>query len=167
MIVLETNKGSIKINLDEDNTPVTAANFKRYVENGFYDGVIFHRVISGFMIQGGGFEPGMMEKDTRESIENEADKGRSNTVGTIAMARTMDPHSASAQFFINVKDNHFLDHKDKSQQGWGYCVFGQVIEGMDIVREIEAVATTSRQGHQDVPVDDVIITKAYVGELVQ
>jgi peptidyl-prolyl cis-trans isomerase B (cyclophilin B) len=167
MIVLETNKGTIKINLDEDNTPVTAANFKQYVESGFYDGVIFHRVISGFMIQGGGFEPGMMEKNTRESIENEADKGRSNTVGTLAMARTMDPHSASAQFFINVKDNHFLDHKDKSQQGWGYCVFGQVIEGMEIVREIEAVATTSRQGHQDVPVDDLIITKAYVGELVQ
>lgn len=166
MIVLETNKGSIKIELDEKNTPITANNFKQYVESGFYDGVIFHRVIDGFMIQGGGFEPGMVQKETRAEIENEADKGGSNDVGTLAMARTMDPHSASAQFFINVKDNASLNHSAKTPNGWGYCVFGKVTEGMDVVNEIKAVDTTSRQGHQDVPVDDIIINRAYVGELV-
>ena len=167
MIVLETNLGEIKIQLDDENTPNTAANFRQYVESGFYDGVIFHRVIDGFMIQGGGFEPGMMEKTTNASIQNEADKGGSNLTGTLAMARTQDPHSASAQFFINVKDNGFLDHKSQDIQGWGYCVFGKVVEGMDVVNQIKAVSTTSRQGYQDVPADDIVITKAYVGELVQ
>jgi peptidyl-prolyl cis-trans isomerase B (cyclophilin B) len=166
MIVLETNYGLIKIELDEENTPITAKNFKQYVESGFYDGVIFHRIIDGFMIQGGGFEPGMMQKQTRAEIENEADKGGSNDVGTLAMARTQDPHSASAQFFINVRDNASLNHTAKTMSGWGYCVFGKVVEGMDVVNEIKAVDTTSRQGHQDVPVDDVIINRAYVGELV-
>ncbi len=166
MITLETNMGNIKIELDYDNTPNTAANFEQYVKDGFYDGTIFHRVIDGFMVQGGGFSAGMTEKDTRDSIENEADKGGSNVTGTLAMARTPDPHSASAQFFINVKDNLFLDHKDKSTQGWGYCVFGRVVEGMDVVNQIKAVATTSKAGHQDVPVEDVIITKALVGESV-
>ena len=164
MIVMETNFGTIHIELDEQNTPQTAANFREYVESGFYDGVIFHRVIDGFMIQGGGFEPGMMEKATRAPIENEADKGGSNVVASLAMARTQDPHSASAQFFINVKDNHFLDHQSKDLQGWGYCVFGKVTAGMDVVNKIKAVDTTRRQGHQDVPVDDVVIQKAYVGE---
>ena len=162
MIVLETSMGTIKLELDEANTPVTAKNFADYVADGFFDGTIFHRVIDGFMIQGGGFEPGMVEKTSRESIENEADKGQSNTRGTIAMARTNDPHSASCQFFINVKDNLFLDHKSKDMSGWGYCVFGRVVEGMDVIDQIKAVATTSRAGHQDVPADDVVITGARV-----
>ena len=164
MITLQTSMGDIKIELDHENTPKTAANFEQYVKEGFYDGTIFHRVIDGFMVQGGGFEAGMTEKTTRESIENEADKGGSNVTGSIAMARTPDPHSASAQFFINVKDNGFLDHKDKSMQGWGYCVFGRVVEGMDVVNQIKAVATTSKAGHQDVPAEDVIIQKAVVCE---
>ena len=162
MIVLETNFGSIKVELDTENTPVTAKNFADYVADGFFDGTIFHRVIDGFMIQGGGFTEGMTEKASRASIENEADKGQSNKRGTLAMARTNDPHSASSQFFINVKDNDFLDHKSKDMAGWGYCVFGRVVEGMDVVDQMKAVATTSRAGHQDVPVDDVIISAARV-----
>lgn len=164
MIIFETNKGTIKVELDHENTPVTAKNFEDYVKEGFYDGVIFHRVIDGFMIQGGGFEPGMQEKSTKANIENEADKGGKNNRGTLAMARTPDPHSASAQFFINLKDNAFLNFKSKDAQGWGYCVFGKVTDGLDIVDVIKGVETTTRAGHGDVPVDDVIIEKAFVEE---
>lgn len=162
MIILHTNHGDITLKLNHDKAPATAANFEQYVTDGHYNGVIFHRVISGFMIQGGGFEPGMVEKDSRDSIENEADNGLSNKKGTIAMARTMEPHSASAQFFINVSDNTFLDHTAKTLEGWGYAVFGEVIEGMDVVDAIKTVDTTMRAGHQDVPVDDVIIESAEV-----
>ena len=160
MVIFKTNFGDIKIELDFDNAPKTAENFKQYVEDGFNDNTIFHRVIDGFMIQGGGFEPGMKQKSTRDPIENEADNGLKNEVGTLAMARTMDPHSASAQFFINVKDNDFLNHSGKNMQGWGYAVFGKVTEGMDVVNKIKAVRTTSAAGHQDVPAEDVIIEKA-------
>jgi len=162
MILLKTNFGDIKIELNHEKAPKTAANFEGYVKKGFYDGVIFHRVIDGFMIQGGGFEPGMTQKDTDAPIENEADNGLENKAGTLAMARTMDPHSASAQFFINVADNSFLNHTGKDTQGWGYCVFGEVVDGMDVVNRIKGVATTSRMGHQDVPADDVIIEKAEI-----
>lgn len=164
MILLTTNFGDIKIELNHEKAPKTAANFEQYVKDGFYDGVIFHRVIDGFMIQGGGFEPGMTQKETREQIENEADNGLKNEIGTLAMARTMDPHSASAQFFINIADNSFLDHTGKNAQGWGYAVFGKVVEGMDVVNRIKGVPTTMKMGHQDVPADDVIIEKAVVVE---
>lgn len=160
MVILKTNYGDIKIELDFDKAPKTAENFKQYVVDGFYNGVIFHRVIDGFMVQGGGMEPGMVEKETRDPIENEADNGLSNDIGTLAMARTMDPHSASAQFFINVADNAFLNHKSKDMQGWGYAVFGKVTEGMDVVNKIKGVSTTMRAGHQDVPAEDVIIETA-------
>ena len=162
MILLKTNFGDIKIELNHEKAPKTAANFEKYIKEGYYDGVIFHRVIDGFMIQGGGFAPGMVNKETDMPIENEADNGLKNTVGTLAMARTMDPHSASAQFFINVSDNDFLNHTSKSTQGWGYAVFGEVVEGMDVVNRIKAVKTTTRMGHQDVPVEDVIIEKAEI-----
>ncbi len=162
MIVLHTNFGDISIELDHEKAPKTAANFEKYVREGFYDGVIFHRVIDGFMIQGGGFEPGMVNKETGASIENEADNGLSNKKGTLAMARTMDPHSASAQFFINIHDNTFLDHTAKTMEGWGYAVFGKVVEGMNVVEEIKGVSTTFRSGHQDVPAEDVIITSAEI-----
>lgn len=162
MITLQTNFGNIDIELDFDKAPKTAANFQQYVEEGYYDGVIFHRVIDGFMIQGGGFTPDMQQKTTRDPIENEADNGLSNDEGTLAMARTMDPHSASAQFFINVKNNGFLNHTGKNTQGWGYCVFGKVVNGMDVVKQIKAVKTGSNAGHQDVPVEPVIIEKAFV-----
>lgn len=162
MIKMTTNMGDITIELDEENAPVTAANFKQYVEEGFYDGTIFHRVINGFMIQGGGFESGMVEKETRDSIKNEANNGLSNELGTLAMARTPDPHSASAQFFINVKDNKFLDFRSETSDGWGYCVFGKVTDGMDVIDQIKQVETTFRMGHQDVPDEDVIIIKAEV-----
>ncbi|MBB3046438.1 peptidyl-prolyl cis-trans isomerase B (cyclophilin B) [Litorivivens lipolytica] len=164
MIILQTNHGDIKIELDFDNAPNTAANFKQYVEEGFYDGTIFHRVIDGFMIQGGGFTPGMQQKATRDPIECEADNGLKNELGTLAMARTMDPHSASSQFFINVKNNDFLNHSSKTAQGWGYAVFGKVVEGMDTVNAIKGVRTTMAAGHQDVPAEDVVIEKAYVAE---
>lgn len=162
MITLQTNHGNIKIKLYDDKTPLTASNFKEYAQSGFYDDTIFHRVIDGFMIQGGGFGLEMTQKDTRDPIQNEADKAPSNKRGTLAMARTADPHSASAQFFINVKDNDFLDHKSKDLQGWGYCTFGEVVDGMDVVDKIKAVETTSRAGHQDVPVEDVVIHKVIV-----
>lgn len=162
MIVLHTNHGDISIELDSEKAPKTVANFENYVKEGFYNGVIFHRVIENFMIQGGGFEPGMTQKSTEGTIENEADNGLANERGTIAMARTMDPHSASAQFFINVKDNNFLNHSAKTAEGWGYAVFGRVVEGLDIVDKIKAVPTTSRAGHQDVPVDDVVIESAEI-----
>jgi peptidyl-prolyl cis-trans isomerase B (cyclophilin B) len=160
MVILETNYGDITVELDFDKAPKTAANFKQYVEDGFYDGTIFHRVIDNFMVQGGGFESGMKQKDTRGQIENEADNGLTNNVGTLAMARTQDPHSASAQFFINIKDNDFLNHTSKDSQGWGYAVFAKVTEGMDVVDKIKGVATTNAGGHQDVPAADVIINKA-------
>ena len=162
MITLTTNFGTIKLELDFDKAPKTAANFKQYVEEGFYDGTIFHRVINGFMVQGGGMTEDMNEKQTREPIENEADNGLPNLTGTVAMARTMDPNSATAQFFINVKDNAFLNHTGKNSQGWGYCVFGKVSEGMDVVEKIKEVATGNKGFHQDVPVEPVIIEKATV-----
>ncbi|MGD2074071.1 MAG: peptidylprolyl isomerase [Gammaproteobacteria bacterium] len=159
---MQTNKGPIVLELDAEKAPETVSNFVEYAEAGFYDGTIFHRVIPGFMIQGGGFEPGMQQKSTRAPIRNEADNGLKNELGTIAMARTSDPHSATAQFFINVKDNGFLNHSAPTAQGWGYCVFGKVADGMDVVHDIEKVSTTSRAGHQDVPVEDVIIEKVTV-----
>ncbi len=164
MVVLHTNFGDIKLDLDAEKAPKTVTNFLEYMKSGHFDGTIFHRVIDGFMIQGGGFEPGMVQKSTKMPIENEADNGLKNETGTIAMARTMDPHSASAQFFINVKDNHFLNHSAKTSDGWGYCVFGKVVEGMDIVNKIKGVKTTFRAGHQDVPVDDVVIESAEILE---
>ncbi|GGA75750.1 peptidyl-prolyl cis-trans isomerase [Neiella marina] len=164
MVVLHTTFGDIKLNLFEDKAPKTVANFLSYVKDGFYDNTIFHRVIDNFMIQGGGFAPGMDEKDSGESIQNEANNGVSNKVGTIAMARTMEPHSASAQFFINVADNGFLDFKNESVQGWGYCVFGEVVEGMDVVNKIKAVKTGSFGFHQDVPNEEVLITSATIEE---
>lgn len=160
MIKLHTNHGTITLKLDAEKAPETVANFIEYVKSGHYDGTIFHRVISNFMIQGGGFEPGMKQKSTRAPIKNEANNGLSNKVGSIAMARTMEPHSASAQFFINVGDNTFLDHSAPTVQGWGYAVFGEVVEGIEVVEAIKAVATGSKSGHQDVPVDDVIIERA-------
>jgi peptidyl-prolyl cis-trans isomerase B (cyclophilin B) len=164
MIKLHTNHGVITLNLFEDKAPETVANFKQYVKEGHYDNTVFHRVISNFMIQGGGFEPGMKQKTTRAPIKNEANNGLANKIGTVAMARTMEPHSASAQFFINVSDNSFLNHSAPTVQGWGYAVFGEVVEGMDVVNAIKGVATTSKSGHQDVPVDDVIIERAEIVE---
>lgn len=160
MVILHTNLGDIKLTLDAEKAPKTVANFIAYVENGHFNGTLFHRAIDGFMIQGGGFEPGMKQKSTRDPIKNEASNGLGNDTGTIAMARTMDPHSATAQFFINVANNSFLDHTGKTPDGWGYAVFGKVAEGMDVVNKIKAVKTTFRAGHQDVPVEDVIIESA-------
>lgn len=160
MIKFTTNHGEILIELNEEKAPVTCSNFKQYVTDGHYDGTIFHRVIKGFMIQGGGFMPDMMQKATRDNIENEAKNGLSNERGTLAMARTMEPHSASAQFFINVKDNDFLDYP--GQDGWGYCVFGEVTKGMDVVDSIEQVTTGNSGGHGDVPVEPVIVEKAEI-----
>lgn len=160
MIRLQTNRGVIDIELDYENAPITAKNFEQYVKEGFYDGVIFHRVIPGFMIQGGGMEPGLKEKQTREPIENEADNGLKNDRGTIAMARTQDPHSASAQFFINLKDNDFLNHTAKNTQGWGYAVFGKVVNGMDVVDDIATVKTGRMSYHSDVPTEDIVIESA-------
>ena len=162
MILFETTLGNITIELFETDAPETTANFKQYVEDGFYDRTIFHRVIDGFMIQGGGFEPGMIQKDTRDPISNEASNGLSNNRGTIAMARTMDPHSATAQFFINVTDNDFLNFRSETPDGFGYCVFGRVFDGLDVVDAIKAVETTHRAGHSDVPRDDVIINQASI-----
>ncbi len=157
MILMHTNYGDIAIKLDTENTPKTAENFISYAKSGFYDGTIFHRVIKGFMIQGGGFNQSMTQKPTQNPIQNEASKAKKNKIGTIAMARTSDPHSASSQFFINVADNHFLDFKSPQDEGWGYCVFGEVVDGLDIVTKISQVQTTSRAGHADVPIEDVII----------
>ncbi|WP_440055695.1 peptidylprolyl isomerase [Pseudoalteromonas sp. T1lg65] len=164
MVVLETNHGEIRINLFADKAPETVANFLNYVNSGFYNGTIFHRVIDGFMVQGGGFEPGMHQKPVEAPIKNEANNGVANKTGTLAMARTPDPHSATAQFFINVNDNDFLNFSSETSQGWGYCVFGEVADGMDIVNKIKGVATGSAGFHQDVPLEDVIIEKAYVAE---
>ncbi len=164
MIVLKTNHGDISIELDFDKAPKSSENFLAYARDGFYNGTIFHRVIDGFMIQGGGFEPGMNQKPTGTPIENEADNGLRNDCYTLAMARTMDPHSATAQFFINVKDNDFLNHSSPTPQGWGYAVFGKVVSGTEVVDAIKAVATGSAAGHQDVPVEDVLIESVEVTE---
>jgi len=164
MIKLITNKGTIILELDAAKAPDTVANFMQYAKDGFYSGTIFHRVIKGFMIQGGGMESGMKEKPTRDSVKNEAENGLTNDRGTIAMARTPDPHSASSQFFINLKDNNFLNFTSADAQGFGYCVFGKVVEGMDIVDKIEAVTTGSSAGHQDVPTEDVIIESVEIEE---
>ncbi|MCW2270688.1 MULTISPECIES: peptidylprolyl isomerase [Pseudomonas] len=163
-VKLSTNHGDIILKLDAEKAPKTVENFVQYVKEGHYDNTVFHRVIKGFMIQGGGFEPSMSQKKTRASIQNEADNGLKNTKYSIAMARTMEPHSASAQFFINASNNDFLNHSGKNVQGWGYAVFGEVTEGQDIVDKIEGVATGSKAGHQDVPKDDVIIEKAEIIE---
>ncbi|VVE87939.1 peptidylprolyl isomerase [Pandoraea bronchicola] len=162
MVELHTNHGVIRIELDADKAPKTVENFLNYVKNGFYDNTVFHRVINGFMIQGGGFEPGMKQKPTEAPIENEANNGLKNNKYTLAMARTNDPHSATAQFFINVSDNDFLNHSAPTPQGWGYAVFGKVVEGQDIVDQIKGVKTGSKGFHQDVPVDDVVIEKAVI-----
>jgi peptidyl-prolyl cis-trans isomerase B (cyclophilin B) len=160
MIILHTNHGDITLELDAENAPRTVENFLQYVRDGHYDNTIFHRVIDGFMIQGGGMEPGMKQKPTRAPVANEAGNGLKNLRYTVAMARTSDPHSATAQFFINVGDNDFLNYKGPSPQGWGYCVFGKVSSGQDVVDKIRAVRTGSSGGHQDVPVEDVLITRA-------
>ncbi len=162
MIKLTTNHGAITLDLDAAKAPVTVANFLSYVEGGHYANTVFHRVIDGFMIQGGGFEPGMKQKSTKGEIKNEANNGLKNDKYTIAMARTSDPHSASSQFFINVGDNDFLNHTAQTPQGWGYCVFGRVVEGMDVVDKIKGVATGRKGFHDDVPVQDVVIEKADV-----
>jgi peptidyl-prolyl cis-trans isomerase B (cyclophilin B) len=162
MIILHTNYGDISIELDFEKAPKSAANFKQYAEDGFYDGTIFHRVIDGFMVQGGGFSEDFQQKETRENIQNEADNGLQNLTGTLAMARTSDPHSASSQFFINVKDNSFLNHTAKTSSGWGYCVFGKVSAGMDVVNKIKSVKTGNKGFHQDVPKEAVIIQKVSI-----
>ncbi len=158
MVHLETNQGVIVLDLNADKAPKTVANFLAYAREGFFTNTIFHRIIDDFMIQGGGFEPGMHQKPTRPPIDNEANNGLRNARGTIAMARTSDPHSATSQFFINVVDNDFLNFTAPTPTGWGYCVFGRVTEGMDVIDTIKGTATTSRNGHQDVPVNDIIIT---------
>jgi peptidyl-prolyl cis-trans isomerase B (cyclophilin B) len=159
-VKLTTSQGDIELVLDRKAAPKTVSNFMEYVKMGFYDNTLFHRVIAGFMIQGGGFDADMRRKQTRPPIVNEADNGLSNRSGTIAMARTPDPHSASSQFFINAKDNRFLDHRSKTPGGWGYCVFGRVISGMKVVRSIENSPTTARAGMRDVPKTPVIIRQA-------
>ncbi|MFE4479905.1 MULTISPECIES: peptidylprolyl isomerase [Streptomycetaceae] len=163
-VKLSTNHGDIVLRLDAEKAPATVENFLRYVTDGFYDGTVFHRVIDNFMVQGGGMEPGLKRKETRAPIQNEADNGLKNVKYSVAMARTGDPHSATAQFFINVADNDFLNHSGKNPQGWGYAVFGEVVEGQGVVDAIRAVATGSRAGHQDVPKEDVVLVKAEVVE---
>jgi len=159
-VILHTNHGDITLALDEENAPATVANFLQYVRDGHYDNTVFHRVIDGFMIQGGGFEPGMRQKPTRAPVANEAGNGVKNTRYSVAMARTSDPHSATSQFFINVADNAFLDYKGPSAQGWGYAVFGKVVDGTSVVDRIKGVKTGSSGFHQDVPEDDVVIKRA-------
>ena len=161
-VVLNTNYGPITLELDSEHAPKTVENFLTYAREGHYDNTIFHRVINGFMIQGGGFSPGMKQKDTHAPIKNEANNGLKNTTGTIAMARTNDPHSASSQFFINVADNDFLNFKSETPQGWGYAVFGKVTDGMDVVNKIKGVKTGSSGFHQDVPKEDVVIQSVTV-----
>ena len=164
MVEMTTSKGVITLELDAEHAPVTVANFLEYVNSGHYDGTIFHRVIPGFVIQGGGMESGMREKTTQEPIENEADNGLKNLTGTICMARTNDPHSATSQFFINLKDNSFLDHTEKTPSGWGYAVFGRVTSGMEVVEAIAAVQTGNSGHHQDVPLEDVVVHQAVVAD---
>jgi len=163
-VTMQTNKGVITLELDGNKAPDTVANFVAYASAGHYDGTIFHRVIPGFMIQGGGFDADMQQKSTNAPVKNEANNGLKNVTGSIAMARTSDPHSASAQFFINVKDNSFLDHSAPTPSGWGYAVFGKVTDGMDVVRTIESVPTANKSGHQDVPLEAVVIEKVTVAE---
>jgi len=160
VVKLTTNFGEITLELDAEKAPVTVANFLEYVNSGFYNNTVFHRVIDGFMIQGGGFEPGMNQKPTNDTIKNEADNGLQNKAYTIAMARTPNPHSASSQFFINVADNDFLNFSAPTSSGWGYCVFGKVVAGTEVVDAIRKVRTGNKAGHQDVPVDDVVIERA-------
>ena len=162
MVKLHTNHGVITLELDAAKAPVTVENFLNYVKSGHFSNTIFHRVIDGFMIQGGGFEPGMKQKPTNAQIKNEADNKLKNDKYTVAMARTSDPHSASAQFFINIADNDFLNHKAPNPQGWGYCVFGKVTGGTEVVDKIKGVKTGSKGGHENVPVEDVVIEKAEV-----
>ena len=164
-VVLETSKGTFVIALDPENAPISSENFLSYVEAGYYEGTIFHRVIDGFMIQGGGFTQDMAQKETRGTIQNEADNGIKNKRGTVAMARRPDPHSATAQFFVNAVDNAFLDHRDKSDQGWGYTVFGEVVDGMDVVDAIAKVKTGRHGGMGDVPTEPVVIEKVYLQEM--
>ena len=164
VIVMKTSKGTIKMRLFPEKAPKTVENFVIHAKEGYYDGLTFHRVINGFMIQGGGFEPGMKQKATKEPIKNEANNGLKNTRGTLAMARTQAPHSATAQFFINVVDNDFLNFSGESLQGWGYCVFAEVVDGMDVVDKIKGVATGRSGMHQDVPKEDVIIESVTVSE---
>ena len=159
-VELTTEQGTVRIELDDVKAPVSVENFLNYVRSGHYDGTIFHRVIPGFMIQGGGFAPGMKQKPTQGEIKNEANNGLKNTKYTLAMARTSAPHSASSQFFINASDNTFLNHTSESAQGWGYAVFGKVVGGIEVVDQIERVATGRKGGHDDVPTDDVVILKA-------
>lgn len=163
-VKLNTNHGTIMLALDAEKAPKTVENFLEYVRKGQYNGTVFHRVINGFMIQGGGFEPGMRQKPTGEPIHNEADNGLKNETYTIAMARTNDPHSATAQFFINVNDNSFLNYSSATSQGWGYAVFGRVVEGQEVIDRIKTVKTGPKGFHQDVPVDDVVIESAEVVE---
>lgn len=160
MVKLHTNFGEITLELDAEKAPVTVANFLEYVNSGFYNNTIFHRVIDGFMIQGGGFEPGMNQKPTNENIKNEADNGLQNKAYTVAMARTPNPHSASSQFFINIADNDFLNYSAPTSSGWGYCVFAKVVGGTEVVDAIRKVKTGNKGGHQDVPLEDVIIERA-------
>lgn len=162
MVNIHTNYGLISLELFADKAPETVKNFLSYVEEGFYDNTVFHRVIDGFMVQGGGFEPGMDQKETKATIKNEANNGLANEIGTVAMARTNEPHSATSQFFINVGDNSFLNFRSESGDGWGYCVFAKVSEGMDVVNKIKDVQTGTSGYHQDVPVEDVIIQKVEV-----
>ncbi|GGI69593.1 peptidyl-prolyl cis-trans isomerase [Shewanella hanedai] len=164
MIIFTTNFGDIEIELDFEHAPVSAKNFLRYCEEGFYDGTIFHRVIKGFMIQGGGFTADMDEKPTRAAIVNEANKGLKNVIGTLAMARTDAPHSATGQFFINLADNAFLDYTTTTNLGWGYAVFGQVSVGMDVINKMAKVKTTSKDGHDDVPQEMIIVEKVIVAQ---
>ena len=159
MLKMTTNYGAIEIELFTNEAPISTANFLDYVDSGFFDGLIFHRVIPGFVIQGGGFEPGLKHKSPNSPIQNEADNGLKNERGTLSMARTSDPHSATSQFFISLKDNDFLDHKGKDANGWGYAVFGKVVSGMDVVDKIAETETADSQGHQDVPKEDVVMEK--------
>jgi peptidyl-prolyl cis-trans isomerase B (cyclophilin B) len=164
MVIIRTTFGEINLELDAEKAPKTVENFLKYAREGYYDGTIFHRVIDNFMIQGGGFDTEMQQKPCGDPVENEADNGLKNDFGTVAMARTMEPHSATAQFFINVKDNDFLNHSGKNMQGWGYTVFGKITAGSEVLDKIRAVPTTSRNGHQDVPTDPVIIESVEIVE---
>lgn len=163
-VVFETTLGKIVVEVNHEKAPLSAENFVHYAMEGFYNGTIFHRIIPGFMVQGGGMLPGMEEKESGDPIENEADNGLTNKRGTLSYARTSDPHSATTQFFMNLVDNDFLDHTGKNSHGWGYAVFGEIIEGLDVIDAMAKVETTSRRGHQDVPVEDIVITSTKVIE---
>jgi len=164
MITFRTTMGDFSIELDFDKAPITSENFLSYAKEDFFNDTVFHRVINGFMVQGGGMTADMLQKESNAPIENEADNGLQNKIGTVAMARTSDPHSASSQFFINVADNDFLNHSSKDMQGWGYAVFGNVVEGMDVIEKIKEVPTGSVMGHQDVPVDPIEITETIISD---